>query len=41
MSDIALKEYAAAVTDLARHCAVPARRTVALVARATKAEWPA
>jgi polysaccharide pyruvyl transferase CsaB len=38
MSDIALKEYAANVTDLARGCAVPARRTVALVARAARAE---
>jgi polysaccharide pyruvyl transferase CsaB len=38
MPDVALKEYAAAVTDLARHCAVPARRTVALVARAGQAE---
>jgi polysaccharide pyruvyl transferase CsaB len=38
MPDVALKEYAAAVTDLARHCTVPARRTVALVARAVRAE---
>jgi len=37
-SDVALKEYAANVTDLARHCAVPARRTVSLVARAAGAE---
>ncbi len=34
MSDVALKEYAANVTELARHCTVPARRTVALVDRA-------
>lgn len=38
MSDIALKEFAANVTDLARSCMLPARRTVALVARASKAE---
>ena len=38
ISDVALKEYAITVTDLARHCAVPARRTLALVARGVKAE---
>lgn len=38
MSDVALKEYAANVTDLARACMVPARRTVALLGPAARAE---